>query len=375
MAEKKPLKQKSGTVSSKAIPKASKPEPKSARSTSTPAKEPVKTSKVKSIPAAAAHKTKSQTPTSNKTVPSKKTKNTIVIKPEKKSNTLPVKPQVKSKGKPAPVVTVVKAAKAVPKKKTPVVTPEKPVRKVKASVQPPVKPPVKPVHAPAPQASPKKAVPGKKIPAVPAKPPVVPPVKPVEPVKAPKPKPAAGPAKDENGSDRKKKRKYTRRVAPAPAPVVAPKYQGRVATPSSRKPDAQMESRPTQKNVVQYPKEILEFFRSVILDKIKEANEELVSIEERLLDSSSGEFNDDDSTYSLHMADQGTDAMEREKAFLFAQRERKFISHLSDALQRISSGNFGICINCGDLIDKGRLEAVPHARMCVNCKNKSKQSE
>jgi len=121
-----------------------------------------------------------------------------------------------------------------------------------------------------------------------------------------------------------------------------------------------------------YPSGELEYFKSIIIDKIWDASEELTSIEERLMDSSTGEFHDDDSTYSLHMADQGTDAMEREKAFLFAQRERKFISHLSDALQRIKSGNYGVCITCGNLIEKGRLEAVPHARMCVSCKNLTK---
>jgi DnaK suppressor protein len=45
---------------------------------------------------------------------------------------------------------------------------------------------------------------------------------------------------------------------------------------------------------------------------------------------------------------------------------------LSDALQRIKSGNYGVCITCGNLIEKGRLEAVPHARMCVTCKNRTK---
>ncbi len=126
---------------------------------------------------------------------------------------------------------------------------------------------------------------------------------------------------------------------------------------------------------VAYGKEDLDVFRDIIMDKIQDSNEELQSIEERLIDSSTGEFNDDDSTYSLHMADQGTDAMEREKSFLFAARLRKFISHLSDALQRINSGNYGICITCGNLIDKGRLEAVPNARMCINCKTKSKLGE
>ncbi|MBR9976750.1 MAG: TraR/DksA C4-type zinc finger protein [Bacteroidetes bacterium] len=120
-----------------------------------------------------------------------------------------------------------------------------------------------------------------------------------------------------------------------------------------------------------YSRKDLEYFREIISQKIHDANEELLSIEDRLSDSSSGEYSED-STYSLHMADQGTDAMEREKAYLFAARERKFISHLTDALQRIKSGNYGICIVCGNLIEKGRLEAVPHARMCVNCKQETK---
>jgi RNA polymerase-binding protein DksA len=193
-----------------------------------------------------------------------------------------------------------------------------------------------------------------------------------EPV-SPKKKLAANASVDETAA-KTRKRKYTRRTAPAPAPVLTPRYQGKQVG-HSRKSAAAGEGRGVQKKSVQYSREDLEYFRTIIVEKIQEANEELVSIEERLLDQAVGEFNDDDSTYSLHMADQGTDAMEREKAFLFAQRERKFISHLSDALQRITSGNYGICINCGDLIEKGRLEAVPHARMCVNCKNRSKQPE
>jgi len=166
----------------------------------------------------------------------------------------------------------------------------------------------------------------------------------------------------------KKKRKYTRRIKKAPAPV--PKYQGKQVTLLKKKGTTDAPAAGTRQQRLYSPQD-LEYFRLLILDKIKDANEELLSIEDRLMDSASGEYNED-STYSLHMADQGTDAMEREKAYLFAARERKFISHLTDALQRIKSGNYGICIVCGDLIEKGRLEAVPHARMCISCKQETK---
>jgi RNA polymerase-binding transcription factor DksA len=165
-----------------------------------------------------------------------------------------------------------------------------------------------------------------------------------------------------------KKRRYTRR-SKKNVPLPVPKYQGKLGSLTRKKVDVAAAAGPKKK--ASYSKKDLDYFRELILDKIQDANEELLSIEERLQDGSSGEYNED-STYSLHMADQGTDAMEREKAYLFAARERKFISHLTDALQRIKSGNYGICIVCSNLIEKGRLEAVPHARMCVKCKQETK---
>ena len=50
-------------------------------------------------------------------------------------------------------------------------------------------------------------------------------------------------------------------------------------------------------------------------------------------------------SYSFHMADQGTDAMEREKAFLFASQEGRFLWHIDEALRRLyrSPETFGRC--------------------------------
>jgi len=171
-----------------------------------------------------------------------------------------------------------------------------------------------------------------------------------------------------------KKRKYIRRSQRPVEPVMLPKYQGKHGIPSVPKSESVRPRNAVPIGSITYPEKDLEFFREVIIEKIHDANEELHSIEGRLMDAATGDFHDEDATYSLHMAEQGTDAMEREKAFLFAARERKFISHLYDALQRIKSGIYGICITCGNLIEKGRLEAVPHARMCVSCKNRTKNN-
>ena len=83
------------------------------------------------------------------------------------------------------------------------------------------------------------------------------------------------------------------------------------------------------------------------------------------------------SSYSFHMADQGTDAMEREKAFLFASQEGRFLWHIDEALRRLyrSPDTFGKCHSCGQDIDYDRLDALPHARLCITCKQREEDGK
>jgi DnaK suppressor protein len=84
------------------------------------------------------------------------------------------------------------------------------------------------------------------------------------------------------------------------------------------------------------------------------------------LQSSDGDL----SAYSFHMADQGTDAMEREKQFLFASKEGRYLWHVNEALRRLykDPAQFGKCHECGDDVGFDRLDALPHARLCIKCK-------
>lgn len=81
------------------------------------------------------------------------------------------------------------------------------------------------------------------------------------------------------------------------------------------------------------------------------------------------------SAYSFHMADLGTDAMEREKRFLFASRDSRLLYHIDQALERVHRGNYGSCETCGQEIAHGRLEVVPHARLCLPCKEKEEKEK
>ncbi len=132
-----------------------------------------------------------------------------------------------------------------------------------------------------------------------------------------------------------------------------------------------------------YSKKELDHFRELIMQKQNEIIEQLQNLKEQMLDPTTGEYINENSPYSLHMAEQGTDAMEREKTFLYAQRENKFLGYLEDALKRIDAGTYGICIDCIDepqhlcetcpLIPKERLEAVPHSQLCLPIKQKQEK--
>lgn len=78
------------------------------------------------------------------------------------------------------------------------------------------------------------------------------------------------------------------------------------------------------------------------------------------------------SAYTDHMADQGTEAMEREKAALFATKEGRYLYRLEEALRRLynSPDTFGACHTCGAEVGFERLDALPHARYCIDCKTK-----
>src|SRR5512143_3050773 len=97
----------------------------------------------------------------------------------------------------------------------------------------------------------------------------------------------------------------------------------------------------------------LKRFKQLILAKRQETLEELDTLKESSMDITTGEYISESSNYSLHM-EQGTDAMEREKTFLFMSRESKFLNQLDDALVRIEDRTYGQCKVCGLLIPKER---------------------
>ena len=114
----------------------------------------------------------------------------------------------------------------------------------------------------------------------------------------------------------------------------------------------------------------LENFRQLLLKRRSEAAKDLEELERVSRSEDAQESPEDRSAYSLHMADRGTDAMEREKNMLLAMREGDYLDYVEEALQRIEEGSYGVCRVCNGEISQARLEAVPTATQCIDCKAK-----
>ena len=79
------------------------------------------------------------------------------------------------------------------------------------------------------------------------------------------------------------------------------------------------------------------------------------------------ETNGDLSSMPIHMADIGSDNFEQEFTLSLMENEEDTLGSIETALERIESGTFGECDECGVKIPKTRLNAIPFAVLCVKC--------
>ena len=70
-------------------------------------------------------------------------------------------------------------------------------------------------------------------------------------------------------------------------------------------------------------------------------------------------------------------SLESDRNFMLRirDRERKLITKIKEALDRIENGTFGICDACGEDISQERLKARPVTTLCIDCKKKQEMEE
>lgn len=111
--------------------------------------------------------------------------------------------------------------------------------------------------------------------------------------------------------------------------------------------------------------EQLEAIRSELLSERADLLEQVEELdaEANVNNWREGGFDDDP-------ADAGSASFERETAQSLSNHARNLLTEIDDALRRMDAGTYGRCARCGEPIGAARLEALPYASLCLDCKRR-----
>ena len=118
---------------------------------------------------------------------------------------------------------------------------------------------------------------------------------------------------------------------------------------------------------VRYTDKELSEFKVLIQDKISKAQHDLELIKSAYMNDHNNGTDDTSPTFKAF--DEGSAVMSKESNSQLAIRQEKFIRDLKNALIRIENKTYGVCRVTGKLINKKRLELVPHATLSIEAKN------
>ena len=75
------------------------------------------------------------------------------------------------------------------------------------------------------------------------------------------------------------------------------------------------------------------------------------------------------------LSDQASAEMEQNFVIRLKEREQKLLKKIDEALDRIATNSYGICVRCGEEIPYPRLKARPVTTLCIDCKTLEEQQE
>jgi len=111
---------------------------------------------------------------------------------------------------------------------------------------------------------------------------------------------------------------------------------------------------------------------------LKKQQDRLLQLRDGMLDSMMGVAKDnlrsraegsEASAFGMHQADAGSDAYDRDFALSLLSQEQDALYEIDEAIKRIDAGSYGTCEISGKPIPHARLEAIPFARLTVECQS------
>ena len=118
-----------------------------------------------------------------------------------------------------------------------------------------------------------------------------------------------------------------------------------------------------------YDREELEHFKAILLAMREEALNDLRNLQDSVKSSEGNEQINESHDFGSSFMERSLDATTREQNAFLMNRQSKLLGYLDAALKRIGEGRYGICLTCKGLIEKERLEILPHTQLCIACKS------
>lgn len=100
----------------------------------------------------------------------------------------------------------------------------------------------------------------------------------------------------------------------------------------------------------------IETQKQILLDRRAEITGDLIKIEDQLDDTPTKDWEDRSSER------QGDSVLEA-----LGNKELDELRRIDAALDRISKGTYGVCVQCGEQISDARLELLPATPLCKDC--------
>jgi DnaK suppressor protein len=165
------------------------------------------------------------------------------------------------------------------------------------------------------------------------------------------------------------KKQPAKKAAPAKAEKKpAPKAEAKKPSPTKAKPEAEEKESPAPAAPVNSGPVKVSGFTLKQRQRLLDLRDELVDA----MSGMTGEIRNapegsEASGSGMHQGDAGSDAYDRDFALSVLAKEQDALYEIEQALRRIDRGAYGICEMSGKAIPQARLEAIPFARLTVEC--------
>jgi RNA polymerase-binding protein DksA len=114
-------------------------------------------------------------------------------------------------------------------------------------------------------------------------------------------------------------------------------------------------------------------FRTILLEERQRVLDAISYLHEEAPGSLADETEEIIGSVDNHLAETASATLDREIDYTLEENSEHVLSEIEGALARIESGTYGICRTCGQPISEERLEAIPYATQCLDCKRREER--